>query len=67
MEKVGFFPCKFITLTEDQHNTVYSCDIKFDDSERIIFRKSNMVKMHTFKIIPKSVLWAGQWFNHIGT
>jgi len=33
----------------------------------IFFCKSNMVKMHTFKIIPRSVLWALQWFNHIGT
>jgi len=26
-----------------------------------------MVKMHTFKIIPRSVLWALQWFKHTGT
>lgn len=32
--KVWFFPCKFTTCNEDQHNTVYSCDIKFDDSEK---------------------------------
>jgi hypothetical protein len=25
-----------------------------------------MVKMHTFKITPTSVLWALEWFNHTG-
>jgi len=33
----------------------------------IIFCKPNTVKMHTFKIISRSVLWALQWFNHLGT